>query len=77
MVPDTIPTDEVALTGILRNLLSNGIKYTGHGEVRLGARVREPRLEISVADTGIGIPAGLLRAERTGGSLLRPMATWR
>jgi signal transduction histidine kinase/CheY-like chemotaxis protein len=58
-VPATILTDEVALTSILRNLLSNGIKYTDRGEVRLGARVTGPRLEISVADTGIGIPAGL------------------
>ena len=57
--PATILTDEVALTSILRNLLSNGIKYTDRGEVRLSTRVRGPRLEISVADTGIGIPAGL------------------
>jgi len=57
--PATILTDEVALTSILRNLLSNGIKYTDQGEVRLNARVTGPRLEISVADTGIGIPAGL------------------
>jgi signal transduction histidine kinase/CheY-like chemotaxis protein len=57
--PATILTDEVALTGILRNLLSNGIKYTDRGEVRLSVRVTGPRLEIIVADTGIGIPAGL------------------
>jgi CheY-like chemotaxis protein/anti-sigma regulatory factor (Ser/Thr protein kinase) len=57
--PDTILTDEVALTSILRNLLSNGIKYTDRGEVRLSARVAGRRLEISVTDTGIGIPAGL------------------
>src|SRR5271166_2377036 len=57
--PGTILTDEVALTSILRNLLSNGIKYTDSGEVRLSARVTGPRFEISVADTGIGIPAGL------------------
>ena len=57
--PQEILTDEVALTSILRNLLSNGIKYTDHGEVRLSAEVTGPRLEISVADTGIGIPAGL------------------
>ena len=57
--PDTILTDEVALTSILRNLLANAIKYTDSGEVRLSARVTGPRLEISVADTGIGIPAGL------------------
>ena len=57
--PPTLLTDEVALTSILRNLLSNGIKYTDRGEVRLSARVTGPRLEISVTDTGIGIPAGL------------------
>jgi signal transduction histidine kinase/CheY-like chemotaxis protein len=57
--PDTILTDEVALTSILRNLLSNGIKYTDRGEVRLSARVVGDHLAISVSDTGIGIPPGL------------------
>jgi len=57
--PGTILTDEVALTGILRNLLSNGIKYTDRGEVRLSVRIAGPRLEIIVADTGMGIPVGL------------------
>jgi signal transduction histidine kinase/CheY-like chemotaxis protein len=57
--PQTILTDEVALTSILRNLLSNGIRYTDRGEVRLSARVLGPRLELTVADTGIGIPVGL------------------
>ncbi len=56
--PQTILTDELALTGILRNLLSNGIKYTNTGEVRLSVRALGSSLEISVADTGIGIPAG-------------------
>src|ERR1700689_1557657 len=58
-VPDTVLTDETALTSILRNLLSNGIRYTDSGEVRLTARVAGTRLQISVADTGMGIPAGL------------------
>jgi signal transduction histidine kinase/CheY-like chemotaxis protein len=58
-VPESILTDEVALTSILRNLLANGIKYTDRGEVRLSARVLGPRLELTVTDTGIGIPAGL------------------
>jgi len=55
--PGTILTDEVALTGILRNLLSNAIKYTDTGEVRLSARTGGTTVKISVADTGIGIPA--------------------
>ncbi len=59
--PDRILTDEVALTSILRNLLSNGIKYTDRGEVRLSARVAGDAVQISVSDTGIGIAAGLQR----------------
>jgi signal transduction histidine kinase/CheY-like chemotaxis protein len=54
--PATVLTDEVALTAILRNLLSNGIKYTDRGEVRLSVREVGSRLEMSVSDTGIGIP---------------------
>jgi signal transduction histidine kinase/CheY-like chemotaxis protein len=57
--PATILTDELALTGILRNLLSNAIKYTDSGEVRLSVRENGDRLEISVSDSGAGIPASL------------------
>jgi signal transduction histidine kinase len=53
--PETVLTDELALTGILRNLLSNGIKYTNSGDVRLTVRTLGSSVEISVADTGIGI----------------------
>ena len=59
--PDRVLTDEVALTSILRNLLSNGIRYTDRGEVRLSARVVGDTVQISVSDTGIGIAAGLQR----------------
>ena len=54
--PETLLTDELALTSILRNLLSNGIKYTNSGDVKLTVAVAGPTLEIKVADTGIGIP---------------------
>jgi CheY-like chemotaxis protein len=56
--PATILTDEMALTAILRNLLSNAIKYTDSGEVRLSVTTLLDRVEIQVADTGAGIPAG-------------------
>jgi signal transduction histidine kinase len=56
--PATVLTDEVALTAILRNLLSNAIKYTDSGEVRLTVRPAPEGIEIQVADTGTGIPAG-------------------
>jgi signal transduction histidine kinase/CheY-like chemotaxis protein len=57
--PETILTDELALTAILRNLLSNGIKYADGGEVRLAVVTDGPEVVITVADTGIGIPAAL------------------
>jgi signal transduction histidine kinase len=57
--PATILTDELALTGILRNLLANGIKYTNCGEVQLTVSVLDSSLEFTVTDTGIGIPADL------------------
>src|ERR1700733_1432334 len=58
--PATLLTDETALTAVLRNLLSNAIKYTDDGEVRLSVRTSPDTVEITVADTGTGIPAGQL-----------------
>jgi signal transduction histidine kinase len=58
--PATLLTDETALTAILRNLLSNAIKYTDEGEVRLSVRTVPDSVEITVSDTGTGIPAGQL-----------------
>lgn len=57
-----IHTDEVMLTRVLRNLLSNALKFTRQGEVRLSARLNEPagQVVITVADTGIGIPPDYL-----------------
>jgi signal transduction histidine kinase/CheY-like chemotaxis protein len=56
--PAELLTDEVALTAILRNLLSNGLKYTDDGEVRLTVSAGEGHVDFVVADTGIGVPAG-------------------
>ncbi|MDO8879248.1 MAG: ATP-binding protein [Coriobacteriia bacterium] len=40
----------------LDNLLSNAIAYTEHGSVTVGVRADDGQAQISVADTGIGIP---------------------
>ncbi|ESZ89168.1 MAG: chemotaxis protein CheY [Blastomonas sp. CACIA14H2] len=54
--PETIETDRMRLEQVIKNLLSNALKFTERGSVRLGfAPVGEDRLAISVADTGIGI----------------------
>src|SRR6185436_9689658 len=50
-------TDEAKVSQILRNFISNAIKYTERGEVRVSARYLPERKAVafSVADTGIGI----------------------
>ncbi|MFC9283012.1 hybrid sensor histidine kinase/response regulator [Streptomyces collinus] len=56
-------TDEVMLTRILRNVLSNALKFTADGHVSLDVTEKEPagaddaRFVFRVRDTGIGIPA--------------------
>jgi signal transduction histidine kinase/CheY-like chemotaxis protein len=55
--PAELLTDEVALTAILRNLVSNGLKYTDRGEVRLTVRSAATYVDFVITDTGIGIPA--------------------
>jgi signal transduction histidine kinase/CheY-like chemotaxis protein len=69
-LPETIHTDEKRLQQIVLNLLSNAFKFTAHGKVELDVGVASTgwsathpvlrevsqALEISVTDTGIGIP---------------------
>lgn len=51
-------TDEGKLQQILRNLVSNALKYTERGEVVVTATTPQPgRIEFAVQDSGIGIPA--------------------
>jgi PAS domain S-box-containing protein len=68
-LPDTIRTDHQKLEQILRNLITNAIKFTHQGSISveflrpLGDAKLPPRLipaesiAIAVTDTGIGIPA--------------------
>ncbi len=67
--PDTIQTDHQKLEQILRNLVSNAIKFTPRGGIQVHFRkavVSDPlpsmlqpetALAIAVTDTGIGVPA--------------------
>ena len=59
--PEALPpicSDERKVSQILRNFISNALKYTERGEVRVSARLTSDgdAVELSVADTGIGIP---------------------
>jgi signal transduction histidine kinase len=51
-----IYTDDKKLSQILRNFISNALKFTSEGEVRVSATlIGEGRVEFAVSDTGIGI----------------------
>jgi signal transduction histidine kinase len=51
-----VDADPDALGRILKNLVSNAIKYAGAGIVTIGARARDGVVEFVVADEGPGIP---------------------
>ncbi|HEY7183845.1 MAG TPA: ATP-binding protein [Blastocatellia bacterium] len=58
--PGEVPalrTDEGKLTQILRNFISNALKFTERGEVRVRAELAAGDVTFYVADTGIGIHA--------------------
>ena len=49
-------TDDKKLAQILRNFISNALKFTLRGEVRVSARLEgRDRIRFAVSDTGIGI----------------------
>ncbi|AZE82861.1 Putative SigmaB asociated two-component system sensor protein [Pseudomonas orientalis] len=53
-------TDDKKLAQILRNFISNALKFTLQGEVRVSARMEsEHEIRFAVQDTGLGIPAEL------------------
>ena len=56
-MPETIYTDEIRLNQILNNLISNAIKYTHSGCIKLVADYDSARhcITFNVIDTGIGI----------------------
>lgn len=51
-----VETDPVLMLRVLRNLVSNALKYTQRGRVLVTARRRGAALLLQVWDTGVGIP---------------------
>jgi len=57
-VPDDLPSlsvDRTRIRQVLLNLLSNAIRFTDEGEIRVTAEVAGEELVVAVADTGVGI----------------------
>lgn len=57
-----IRSDPSLLEQMMRNLMSNALKYTRSGKVLLGCRMHGGALSIEIWDTGIGMPEGQLKA---------------
>lgn len=51
-----VNSDPTLLEQILRNYMTNAIRYTEHGEVGIRCTTENSHIRISVYDTGIGIP---------------------
>lgn len=52
----TVRADPVRVRQVLMNLISNAIKFTEEGTVRITATVLRDEIMVSVSDTGLGIP---------------------
>jgi two-component system CheB/CheR fusion protein len=57
----SVRSDPRLLEQMIRNLLSNALKYTKRGRVLLGCRRRQGKLSIEIWDTGVGIPQDQLQ----------------
>lgn len=56
-LPEFIRTDSQRLSQIMKNLMSNAIKFTGSGQIEVNIQKQDKdHIAISVSDTGIGIP---------------------
>jgi signal transduction histidine kinase len=53
--PISLYTDEQRIGQVLRNFVSNALKFTTQGEVRISAAAEGDMVRFTVADTGIGI----------------------
>ena len=54
-LPHAVMVDGLRLRQIITNLMHNAVRFTDKGKIKLSAMKHASRLEIEVADTGIGI----------------------
>ncbi|MFE5396182.1 SpoIIE family protein phosphatase [Streptomyces sp. NPDC056568] len=56
-LPEPVYTDRGMWEKVILNLLSNALKFTFDGSIRVGVRAEDTHAVVTVADTGIGVPA--------------------
>lgn len=59
-IPDGLPPvngDENRIQQILHNLIGNAVKFTEAGQITVSGEARDGMIEVTVMDTGIGIPS--------------------
>jgi signal transduction histidine kinase len=72
----TVYADRALVNIIIRNLISNAIKFTpGNGTVTIQAQPEANRVRISVSDTGIGIKPEILEQFQKAGQLKSSLGT--
>ena len=58
--PNTVPyikADGMRMEQVLTNLIDNAVKYTNSGQIRVTLKAETGYVKVTIADTGIGIPA--------------------
>ncbi len=61
MALPVIRADARRLEQVFDNLLDNALRYSPGGRVAVSARVDDGKVQFTVSDEGVGIPAGELR----------------
>ena len=73
-IPEFIIIDDMRLSQVLHNFLSNAVKFTEHGSVDVVVSCTDGFLRVSVKDTGPGIPpayqSGVFERFRQGDPML-------
>lgn len=55
-----VSADRAQIERVIANLVTNALRYTSYGEIRISAERRDGHVAVSVCDTGVGIPAEYL-----------------
>lgn len=60
MSGELVVADRAMIALVIRNLISNAVKFTLHGgDVKIAMEARPPEIEVRVTDSGIGVPTDL------------------